>query len=139
MQLLKALWRHTIWVIRFLNMKMSWRHCFIRPYLYNFLVVKRRKWYKRSTLNFDMALDLDKYTSWCNPCINVIFDSNLYMSTSWIRSLYINCEHEVSMTICNIANEVWMNLLRAYTFTRVSNDNCWWLFLKQQSMYNGSR
>ena len=72
-----------------------------------------------------MTFDLDKYTSWCDPCIDEILDSNLYTSTSWIGSLNIHCEPEVPMTICNIVNEVLMNLLHAYTFTRVSNDNCW--------------
>ena len=71
-----------------------------------------------------MAFDLDKYTSWCDPCIDMIFDSNLYTSTSWIGFLYKHYEPEISMTICTIANEVWMNLLHSYTFTRVSNDNC---------------
>ena len=101
-----------------------------RPYLQNFLVVKGEKWYKWSTWNFDMAFDLDKYTSWHDPYIDMIFDSDPYMSTSWIGSLHIHCEDEVPMTICNIANEVWINLLHAYTFTWVSNDNCWWFFLK---------
>ena len=59
-----------------------------------------------------------------DPCIDMILDSNLYMSTSRIRPLYIHCEYEVPMTICNIENEVWMNLLHTYTFTRISNDNC---------------
>ena len=77
-----------------------------------------------------MAFDLDKYTSWCDPCIDEIFDSNPYTNTSWIGSLYRHCELEVPMTICNIENEDWMNLLHAYTFTRVINDNCWLLFLK---------
>ena len=71
-----------------------------------------------------MAFDLDKYTSWYDPCIDMILDSNLYTSTSWIGSLYKHCEPEVPMTICTIANEVWMNLLHAYTFTRVINNNC---------------
>ena len=86
-----------------------------------------------------MTLDFDKYTSWHDPYIDVILDSDLYMSTSWVGSLYRHCEPEVPMTICTLANEVWMNLLHAYTFTWVSYDNCSWLFLKQQSMYNGSR
>ena len=64
-----------------------------------------------------MTFDLDKYTSWYDPCIDMIFDSDLYMSTSQIRSLYKHCEPEVPMTHFNIANEVWMNLLHAYTFT----------------------
>ena len=92
-------------------MKMSWRHYFIRPYLQNFLSVRGRKWYKRLTWNFVMALDLDKYTSWHDPCIDVILYSDHYTSTSWIGSLYKHCEPEVPMTICTIANEVWMNLL----------------------------
>ena len=66
------------------------------------LVVRGKKWFKRSTWNFDMTLDLDKYTSWCNPCIDVILDSDFYMCTIWIRSLYINCEQEVPMTICTM-------------------------------------
>ena len=33
-------------------------------------------------------------------------------------------EPKVPMTVCNIANEVWMNLLRAYTLTRIINANC---------------
>ena len=86
-----------------------------------------------------MALSLDKYTSWYYPCIDKILDSDPYISTSWIGSLYIYSEPEVPMTICNTANEVRMNLLDAYTLTRVINANCWWLFMKQQSMYNGSR
>ena len=90
-----------------------------RPYLQKKFVVRERKWYKQLTWNFDMALDFDKYTSCCNPCINEILDSNPYTSISWIGSLYIHCEPEVPMTICTIANEVWMNLLRAYTFTRI--------------------
>ena len=98
-----------------------------KPYLQNFLIVKGRKWYKILTWNFDMALDLDKYTSWCDPCIDVILDSDLYTSISWVGSLYKHCELEVPITICNIANEVWINLLHAYTFTRVINDKCWWL------------
>ena len=80
---------------------------------------------KKLTWNFDMAFDLNKYTSWRDPCIDMILDSDLYMNTSWIRSLYINCEHEVPMTICTIANEVWMNLLLAYTLTQVINEY-WW-------------
>ena len=73
------------------------------------IVVRGRKWYKRSTWNFDMALDLDKYTSWCNPCIDVIIDLDFYISTSWIKSLYINCEHEVPMTICTMQmNSGWI-------------------------------
>ena len=83
------------------------------------------KWYKRSTWNFDMALDLDKYISWCDLCIDVIFDSDSYISTSGIGSLYIHCEPEFPITICTITNRVWMALLHAYTFTRVINDNCW--------------
>ena len=72
-----------------------------------------------------MTLDLDKYTSWHDPCIDLILDSDPDpdMSTSWIKSLYRYCEPEVPITIFNIANEVWMNLLYAYTFTRVINDN----------------
>ena len=69
-----------------------------------------------------MTLHLDKYTSWCNPCIGVILDSDLYISTYWIRFLYRHCEPEVPMTICTITNEVWMDLLHAYTFTQVIND-----------------
>ena len=49
-----------------------------------------------------------------------------FISISWIRFLYIYRESEILMTICNIINEVWMNLLHAYTFTRVSNDDCSW-------------
>ena len=81
-----------------------------------------------------MAFDLDKYTSWYDPCIDKIldldpyideiFDLDPYTNTSWIRSLYRHCELEVPMIICNIANEVRMNLLHAYTFTWVINDNC---------------
>ena len=89
-----------------------------------FLVVRERKWYKRSTWNFDMAFNLDKYTSWYDPCIDKILNSDPYISTSWIGSLYKHCEPEVPMIICTIANEVWMNLLHAYTFTWVINNNC---------------
>ena len=74
-----------------------------------FLVVRGRKWYKWSTWNFDMALNLDKYTSWYDPCIDKILDSDPYISTSWIGSLYIYCEPKVPMSICTITNEVWMN------------------------------
>ena len=72
---------------------------------------------KQSTWNFDMAFDLGKYISWRDLYIDLILDSNLYTSTSWIGSLYKYYEPEVSMTICTITNEVWMNLLYAYTFT----------------------
>ena len=54
----------------------------------------------------------------------MILDSDFYMSTSRIRPLYKYYESEVPMTICNIANEVWMNLLHAYSFTQVIHDNC---------------
>ena len=77
-----------------------------------------------------MTFDLDKYTSWCDPCIDEIFVSDPYTSINWIGSLYRHCELEVSMTICNIANKVWMNLLHSYTFTQVINvivDDCSWI------------
>ena len=64
-----------------------------------------------------MAFDLDKYTSWYDSCIDKILDSDPYISTSWIRSFYKHYEPKVLMTIYNIANKVWMNLLHAYTFT----------------------
>ena len=41
--------------------------------------------------NFDIALDLDKYTSWYVVCIDEILDSDPYTSTSWIGSLYRYC------------------------------------------------
>ena len=69
-----------------------------------------------------MILDLDKYTCWCDPCINMIVDLNPYINTSWVGSLYRHYEHGILMTICNIANKIWMNLLQVYTFTRVIND-----------------
>ena len=47
-----------------------------RPYLQKNFVVRGRKWYKQLTWNFDMAFDLDKYTSWCDPCIDEILDSD---------------------------------------------------------------
>ena len=53
-----------------------------------------------------MALNLDKYTSWYDPCIDKILDSDPYISTSWIGSLYRYYEPKVPITIYNIENEI---------------------------------
>ena len=73
-----------------------------------------------------MAFDIDKYTSWRDPWMDVILDLDPYMSTSWIGSLYRHCEHEVPMTICIIENEIWMNLLHVYT---LNSGNQWLLII----------
>ena len=118
------------YILKWENVMMT---LLVKPFLQNFLVIRGRKCYKRFTWNFDMTLDLDKYTSWFDFCIDAILDSNTYMSTSWIESLYKYCGPEVLMTICTIANEVWMNVLHAHTFIGLLLINCWWLFLPPNS------
>ena len=48
-----------------------------------FLVIRGRIWYKRSTKN--LIWHYDKYTSWHVSCINVIFDSDLYIDIVWVQ------------------------------------------------------
>ena len=71
-----------------------------------------------------MVFDLDKYISWCDPCIDEILDSDPYKVQVKLDPCTDIMNIKVLMTICTIANEVCMNLLHAYTFTRVINNNC---------------
>ena len=63
-----------------------------------------------------MVFDLDKYTSWCNPYIDVILDSDFI----WVQ---------VELDLCTIANEVLMNYyipIHLLELVMIIVDDCSW-------------